>query len=129
VFSGSLDTGYAMVLQADGRTAPGVNSYVNLARFKTNGSLHSTFGTGGGVIAQAGAASGYITVLTLQPHGKIVVARSSQNGNYKFLAQRYNSDGSLDNSFGTGGTTPSGILARAQMNLPVRWRWLRAWGW
>ncbi|EEF59944.1 hypothetical protein [Pedosphaera parvula] len=111
VAAGTLDIGYSMALQPDGKilmaggAALGGNSYVAIARFNTNGTVDNSFGSGGSVINQVGAAADYATALTLQPDGKIVIAGSSQNVNFKFFAQRYNSDGSIDGSFGTGGTT------------------------
>ena len=118
----TLDVGYAMVIQPDGKIIvaggagigdlPGpadywanVNSFVALARFDTTGALDTTFGNNGTVVTEVGAYSDFATSLALQPDGKIVVAGASRNGNYKWFAQRYNADGSLDTSYGNNGST------------------------
>ncbi len=76
-----------------------------------HGSLDTGFGTGGKVTTPIGInEEGYS--VAIQSDGKIVVAGCSNNGsNDDFAVVRYNSDGSLDNGFGTGGkvTTPIGI--------------------
>lgn len=72
-----------------------------LARFNPDGSFDISFGTNGIVITDlqdvSGAFSGDVV---LQPDDKILVVGGS---NDDFTLVRYNSDGSLDNSFGTGG--------------------------
>ena len=120
VGGGTLDVGYAMALQPDGKIVvaggaglgniPGpvnanssVNSFVALVRFNTNGTPDTTFGTSGAVITEVGAYSDCATSLALLPDGKMLVAGASQNGLYKFFALRYNADGSVDNSYGTVG--------------------------
>ncbi|MFM7427149.1 MAG: DUF4347 domain-containing protein [Elainella sp.] len=69
------------------------------------GDLDSSFGTGGRVTTDFGAEDTGNSI-ALQVDGKLVVAGQSYNpitGNYDFAVTRYNSDGSLDTSFGTGG--------------------------
>jgi uncharacterized delta-60 repeat protein len=69
-----------------------------LARYNSEGSLDSTFGNGGIVITDAGGrGSSGIGVVVIDSLGRIVVAGSS---NGAFTLARYNSDGSLDNTFG-----------------------------
>jgi uncharacterized delta-60 repeat protein len=81
-----------------------------LARFNTNGTTDTGFGTGGVVKALVGGGEGF-GGLALQGDGKIVIDGSESTG-YSAPALyllRYNADGSLDASFGTGGiaTLPS----------------------
>jgi uncharacterized delta-60 repeat protein len=75
-----------------------------LARFNADGSLDTSFGTGGDVSTQIGTAAGMV----LQSDGKIVVGGLSNAPSFTtlsgFAAARYNPDGSLDSSFGNGGT-------------------------
>ncbi len=73
-----------------------------LARYQADGSLDNTFGDNGTVITSVGRASGAYAV-ALQRDGKIVAAGISFSNTLDFAAVRYNSDGSLDNSFGTNG--------------------------
>ncbi len=106
-----------IAIQSDGKiVAAGIsyssgNSYkFALARYNTNGSLDTTFGTGGIVVTLVGE-SGYAEAVAIQSNGKIVVAGDSRIGNINnFALARYNTDGSLDTSFGTGGKilTPIG---------------------
>jgi uncharacterized delta-60 repeat protein len=76
-----------------------------VARYNADGSPDLTFGAGGKVTTSFPgypATSGdyaQATAVAFQPDGKIVVAGA---GN-QFLLARYNADGTLDPSFGTGG--------------------------
>lgn len=118
----TVDIGYAMAVQPDGKilvagTAgfgglPGpvddnidVNAFLVVVRLNTNGTLDNTFGNGGSVVTQVGAYSDFATAIALQPDGKILVSGSSQNGSYKFFALRYLTNGDVDGSYGTGGST------------------------
>jgi uncharacterized delta-60 repeat protein len=66
----------------------------------TGGLLDPTFGSGGQVLSPlAGSTDTY--AVTLQPDGKIVIGGT----NASFIVGRYNADGSLDTSFGSGGYT------------------------
>ena len=68
-----------------------------------SGMLDTTFGSGGKVITAVGLEDG-ATSMVIQPDGKIIVAGGSGTiENLDFALVRYNTDGSLDNSFGTGG--------------------------
>ena len=116
VGSGS-SIGYKVAVQADGKILVTGTSIVgafydtSLVRFDTDGSLDATFGTGGIVTTAVSAGNDGATDLALQADGKIVVAGSSNNGSdTDFAVTRYNTDGSLDAGFGTGGsvTTPIG---------------------
>ena len=86
------------------------NKYdIGLARYNTDGSLDPTFGTGGKVITNIAAnKADVITSLALQPDGKIVAAgfngaAVSPQIPSDFVLVRYNSNGSLDATFGAGG--------------------------
>ena len=81
-------------------------------RYKSNGQLDSTFGTNGKVIISIGNGESYSNAGLIQPDGKIIVAGTAYNGSdMDFALVRLNSDGSLDNSFGTNGKliTPVGL--------------------
>jgi uncharacterized delta-60 repeat protein len=108
---GSDDYANAIALQPDGKiVAVGQSgSHFALARYNPNGSLDTTFGSGGTVttsVAGNGAASG----IALQPDGKLVAAGESDA---HFALARYKPDGSLDPSFGSGGEVASGIGGNA----------------
>ncbi len=74
-----------------------------LARYTTEGLLDTTFGTGGVVTTDLGGndrAQG----VAIQPDGRIVVAGLSGGaGGYDFALARYDRDGTLDATFGSGG--------------------------
>jgi len=82
----------------------GSNPDFAVARYNRDGSLDKTFGNGGKVTTDIGAhdtASG----LVVQRDGKIVVAGTNYiyPVNRYVALTRYNRDGSLDKTFGTGG--------------------------
>ena len=82
-----------------------------VVRYNPNGSLDTTFGTGGTAIvvyaSGTGASFGAATDIALQADGKILVSES--RGIFRF-----NADGSPDTAFGTGGvirTMASGSIS------------------
>jgi uncharacterized delta-60 repeat protein len=100
----------SVLLQPDGRlvliggmgsSPPPANRFA-LARLNLDGSLDPSFGTGGRVTTLIGNwAVAYAGLL--QPDGRIVaVGYLTSGGN--IAAARYNTDGSLDPAFGSGGT-------------------------
>ena len=77
-----------------------------MARYNTDGTLDTSFGTGGlGFHRCAGRASefGEAAVAAVGWQRLWLSAASSNGGNYGATVYRYNTDGSLDTSFGTGG--------------------------
>jgi uncharacterized delta-60 repeat protein len=101
----------AVALQTDGkivaagRARDGALAYFGLARYNKDGSLDSTFGSGGKVVTSFFGYGDDAHALAIQPDGKIVVAGSdfSSNDGADFGLARYNTDGSLDLTFGAGG--------------------------
>jgi uncharacterized delta-60 repeat protein len=83
-----------------------------LARYNANGSLDTAFGSGGLVTTQIGASGAF--AVTIQADGRIVAAgwtRPTGSSQNTFAVARYNADGSLDSTFGSGGivTTLIGV--------------------
>ena len=79
-----------------------------LARYKPNGVIDTSFGSLGLVITSFKSWRDVGAAIAIQQDGKILVAGMSDNGsstsyNYDFAIVRYNSNGSLDTSFGSGG--------------------------
>jgi uncharacterized delta-60 repeat protein len=103
----------AMALQADGKIimVGGSGSDFLLARYDPNGSLDPTFGVGGLVTSDVGTGSSdEARAVAIQSDGKIVVVGNAVVGrtannqfNFDFAVARFNVDGSLDASFGSGG--------------------------
>jgi uncharacterized delta-60 repeat protein len=115
--STGTDEANAVAIQSDGKilVAGSTNEGTSIqrfvvARYNSNGSLDTTFGTGGKVITSFGSGPDRAYAMAVQPDGKIVVggeATVAATG-LDFALARYNTDGSLDTGFGTGGkvTTP-----------------------
>ncbi|HSR18937.1 MAG TPA: hypothetical protein VLM39_12665, partial [Ignavibacteriaceae bacterium] len=105
-FGSSTDYGYSVAVQENGKIVVGGFAYDGtdqgfaMARYNTDGTLDPTFSTDGKVINNFGNA---INDLTIQDDGKILAVGAFLNANYDFAVARYNSDGSLDGTFGTGG--------------------------
>ncbi len=76
-----------------------------LARYTADGALNPSFGTGGTVTTNFTGHGDVANAVAVQGDGKIVVAgfAFSSGINGDFALARYNADGSLDTSFGTGG--------------------------
>lgn len=75
---------------------------IGAVRYLPNGGLDSTFGSGGLALAQQGFLGG---ALTLQSDGKIVVVGNKElaGGGENFVVARFDSNGSADPTFGSGG--------------------------
>ncbi len=103
----------ALALQLDGKiVAGGYAGYqILLARFNTDGSLDNSFGNSGKVFTTI-ESQNTILALSIQTDGKIVAAGSTGDfSNLKFALERYNTDGTLDNSFGAGGIVLTDIYS------------------
>ncbi len=101
-----FNAAYALSLQLDGKivTAGTTGSDFVLVRYNTDGSLDTSFGSGGEVITDMGGYYDTAYALDIQSDGKIVIAGSSGGtGGGGFYIARYNTDGSLDTSFGDTG--------------------------
>ena len=114
-FHRSNDLAHGMALQPDGKIVVAGISFVGIsaaggdfavARYNTDGTLDSSFGVGGKVTTDFGLTDQASSVV-VQPDGKIIVAGGTYAtfpaGGGQFALARYNSDGSLDTSFGVGG--------------------------
>lgn len=90
-------------LQQDGKIVAAGHTESNdfvLLRFKTDGSVDSTFGTNGRVHTVFGTSSLGSNAMDLQSNGYIVVAGTR---GLDIAVVRYKTDGSLDETFGTAG--------------------------
>ncbi|MBY4677661.1 DUF4347 domain-containing protein [Marinobacterium arenosum] len=101
------DIGYSVTVQPDGKillagsAKNGSNDDFALVRYNSDGSLDSDFGNGGKLTTDFAADDDYGYSVTVQSDGKILVSGYAYNGsNDDFALVRYNSDGSLDTSFG-----------------------------
>ena len=106
----------ALGIQSDGKiVAAGfaedtVNVSFALARYNPDGSLDTSFGTNGKVFTDFSSQT-QINGMVIQPDGKILVAGAYVyvTGNWDFLLARYETNGTLDATFGNGGTVDTPI--------------------
>lgn len=85
----------------------------NVVRYEPNGTLDTSFDWDGKVFTSFDSSNDEIAVFLRQPDNKLIAigtkrnAPANQNGTKDIALSRYNSDGSLDNSFGTSGKVVS----------------------
>jgi uncharacterized delta-60 repeat protein len=111
-------SGVAVAIQADGKIVvvsdqAGIDTQtiqIKIDRLNTDGTLDTTFGTGGVVSFQfmqgSTALSSQATSLAIEAGGQIVVggnASARASGIFDLALARFNADGSPDSTFGTQG--------------------------
>ncbi|GIE28105.1 hypothetical protein Ait01nite_011500 [Actinoplanes italicus] len=108
-FGGTSDTAKAMVRQPDGKIVVAGNTQnypvsddIALARYRADGTLDTSFGSGGRVVTRFGGNSS-AAALVLQADGKLVVAGETSADGIDFALARYHRDGTLDTGFGGDG--------------------------
>lgn len=113
--SNDFDQSYALAITSAGKIvvggigATGDNDF-GLVRYNSNGTLDSTFGTGGIVRTDFNGGADAISDLTIQPDGKIVAVGSATPFNKTiFAAARYNTNGTLDTSFDGDGKATTDV--------------------
>lgn len=110
---------HAIALQNDGSIVAagwslrpgGVDTDFALTRYTNNGTLDPSFGANGIVNTDFGGTE-EIDSVTIQPDGKIIAVGYTATGNYGAMAiARYNTNGSIDSTFGVDGkvTTTFGL--------------------
>lgn len=115
-----LDQAKSLAIQADGKiVAAGYttnpanisNQLFAVLRFNPDGSLDTSFGNGGLATTSFSTFEDRAYAVALQLDGKIVAVGSSKISSGRsgstlvFAVARYNPDGTLDGTFGTGGKT------------------------
>jgi uncharacterized delta-60 repeat protein len=115
-FHGGEDHAWAVAIQSDGHiVAAGTvevattRAYFALARYNTDGSLDSSFGSGGTLTTDFSGFS-IIRSIAIQPDDRIVVGGYADTTTTDFALARYNSDGRLDTSFGGDGKVTTDFL-------------------
>ncbi len=120
----------SLAIQVDGRiVASGatVGNDVNVSydfaviRYNTNGSLDTTFNGTGKVITAFGGAEGS-TGVAVQADGKIVAVGRTNYASPDYLLARYNTNGTLDTTFGGTGkvTTGFGLLGDFALSVALQ---------
>ncbi|HYM00812.1 MAG TPA: delta-60 repeat domain-containing protein [Blastocatellia bacterium] len=111
-FFGSDDGAGAVALQNDGKivvagnaTSASTGLDFALARYNADGSLDLGFGSQGKVTTDFFGNTDLASSVAIQPDGKILAGGNAKTSfiNTDFALARYNSDGSLDPTFGSGG--------------------------
>jgi len=117
-FGGNFAAVSALMVQPDGKIVvagtvdfnpdvPGSGLDFALARYNSSGTLDGSFGKGGKVVFDFFGSFDQANGAVLQPDGKIIVVGSasydSANRDIGFALARFNTDGSLDFGFGSGG--------------------------
>jgi uncharacterized delta-60 repeat protein len=115
----------AVVVQPDGKIVVAGGAFplftfagdFKVARYNPNGSLDTSFGAGGIVTTIFPGDGSFAFALALQPDGKIIAAGTDffdfnpgDMSDTNFALARYNPDGSLDTTFGSGGTVTTDFL-------------------
>src|SRR5207253_888966 len=108
-----------IALQPDGKiVAAGAyhlsngNAHIAHARYNSDGSLDTTFGTNGKVLTTISTFGDAAYAVVVQPDGKIVVTGTvvlPSGGDWAFLTVRYNPNGTLDSGFGMNGAVITNI--------------------
>lgn len=104
----------AVAVQPDGKIVVGgqvrlPSAYTDMlvARYDSTGTLDPSFGTGGITTMSLGTAWDHVHALAIQPDGKLVAVAEVRNlddwDDRAFTLLRFEIDGTLDGSFGSGG--------------------------
>ena len=140
-FSGNSASFSGVTIQGDGKivlvgdtnTLAAPNTFISaLARLNTDGTLDTSFGGTGWVTNASGASYSELSAVVIDGNGKLVVSGkfgTAFNALHFGLA-RYNSDGSIDTTFGSGGVDArpagqswkSGALADGQAGAHQWWK-------
>ncbi|MFI5405685.1 MAG: T9SS type A sorting domain-containing protein [Nitrososphaerales archaeon] len=102
--------------QADGKIVSscyfynGVDADFGIVRYNSNGTLDNTFGTNGITSSPIGSSNDYVYSSAIQTDGKIVLAGYYDKVNdADFALARFNTNGMIDNTFGTNGIVTTSI--------------------
>jgi len=109
---GGTDICRAMALQSDGKivlagysNAASTNDFA-LARYNTDGSADNSFGNYGKVLTDFNNGGDGANSVIIEPDGKLITSgymHTSGGSDAYFTVVKYNTNGTLDNTFGTGG--------------------------
>jgi uncharacterized delta-60 repeat protein len=120
----SVDEANDIKLQTDGKIVVAGQSYdyvqhrFLVVRYNADGSIDSNFGLGGPNLVAIGVSDDEALSLDIQSDGKIILAgKSYQSGgfSYRVALARFNTNGFLDNSFGTSGTVTTNLSSGADI--------------
>jgi uncharacterized delta-60 repeat protein len=100
----------------------GLVAFSSASAFSASSGFDRTFGTGGKLLTPIGIKA-VVQAIAVQPDGKIVaVGRNSPPDEFTstdFIMARYNIDGSLDPTFGTGGIVTTDVVGDYEYTADV----------
>ncbi|MFM2048379.1 MAG: hypothetical protein RI955_927 [Bacteroidota bacterium] len=120
-FNSDYDMATSLAIQPDGKiiiggkTLTGTSYDFALIRLTTTGTFDSSFGTNGKATFDFNNSSDEAKKILLQPDGKIIIAGFNSTSG-AFAALRCNSNGTLDNTFGTNGKLTTSFLGGSSVN-------------
>jgi uncharacterized delta-60 repeat protein len=112
VVNSSITSGQVIQLQSDGKIVScylsnySTSGNIRLTRFNIDGSIDTSFGINGFVNSILYTQVGGFNMIKILSNDKIIITGSLfnlGNGGHNFATTRYNSDGTLDTSFGVNG--------------------------
>jgi len=127
-FGSASERAAGLVVQPDGKLVVIIDGFSNgadsdfaLARYNTDGSLDSAFGSSGVATTDFGSTNDYVGGIALQTDGKLVVSGyiNLGGGVFNYVLARYNSDGSLDSTFGTDGKVTTALGTNNDWDVTV----------
>ena len=118
ISTSGIDEAKAIAIQSDGKivvagetgfTFNAANDDFALARYNTDGSLDNTFDGDGKLTTSISPIYDAASSIAIQSDGKIIAAGTTSGSNLNFALVRYNTDGSLDNTFDGDGKLTTDI--------------------
>jgi len=125
---------FVILCRGIGAAASMLALFANVQTMKAaDGDLDPTFGVGGKVMTDFNHSTDWANAVAIQPDGKFVVVGTTYKQNdfsdEDFAVARYNTDGTLDSSFGSGGkvhtdfpglaAVPSSVLLQPDAKILV----------
>ena len=125
---------FVILCRGIGAAASMLALFANVQTMKAaDGDLDPTFGIGGKVMTDFNHSTDWANAVAIQPDGKFVVVGTTYKQNdfsdEDFAVARYNTDGTLDSSFGSGGkvhtdfpglaAVPSSVLLQPDAKILV----------
>ncbi len=115
------DEANAVAVQTDGKiiAAGSAAGGIGIARYNSDGSLDTSFGSSGIVMVDLGIEVPFASAIVIQPDGKIVIAGGSDPVTITrsdLLVMRFLEDGSLDKEFGIDGIVRGAPDVRGRFN-------------
>jgi len=113
-FSGVSDGAQAVIIQPDGKiiaaglTNNGTDFDFAMVRYNADGTLDNSFSSDGKLTTDVNGNYEQLGGAAIQPDGKIILGGRTGDGiDDDFLVVRYNTDGTIDNSFSSDGMVTS----------------------